>query len=85
MLDFLRTSYTNNNTKTLKDIVIDSLIVAAIVFVASLPSEHMPNAFDIYTAIKAFLYTFVIQIAAEKGIKPYIAKRSRNNDEVEKT
>jgi hypothetical protein len=85
MLDFLRTSYTNGNTKTLKDIVIDSLIVAAIVFVASLPSEHMPSAVEMYIAIKAFLYTFLIQFAVEKGIKPYIAKRSNNNGEVEKT
>jgi hypothetical protein len=85
MLDFLRTSYTNGNTKTLKDIVIDSLIVAAIVFVASLPSEHMPNVVEMYIAIKAFLYTFLIQFAVEKGIKPYIAKRDRNNNEVEKS
>jgi hypothetical protein len=39
--------------------------------------------FDLYIAIRAFSYAFFLQLAIERGLKPYIARRNneRNNGE----
>lgn len=61
----------------MKWILIDSLIIAGIAFVSSLPGDRLPTLYDIYVAVKAFLYSFLIQFMAEKGIKPYWLARRR--------
>jgi len=62
-------------------IVIDSLIIAGIAFVvafvAALPGDRLPTLFDIYVAVKAFLYSFMIQLAVERGLKPARYRRKK--------
>jgi len=59
--------------------IIDSLVIAGIAGLATLPSDRLPYITDLYIAIKAFLYSFLVQIAVERGIKPYLNKNNRNN------
>jgi len=66
-----------NPGKPLKWILIDSLIVAVIAFVSLLPSSRLPTVLDLYVALKAFIYTFVLQIAVERRIKPYYYYRKK--------
>jgi len=58
-------------------IVVDSLIIAGIAFVAALPGDRLPTLFDIYVAVKAFLYSFLIQLAVERGLKPARYRRKK--------
>ena len=60
-----------NPGKPLKWILIDSAIIAGIAALAVLPSDRPPNLVDLYVALKAFLYSFLVQLAIERGIKPY--------------
>jgi len=62
-----------NPGKPIKWIVIDSLIIAGIAFVSALPGNRLPNLMDLYVALKAFAYSFLIQLAVERGIKPRLA------------
>jgi len=59
--------------------IIDSLIIAGIAALAALPGDKIPSTTDLYIAVKAFLYSFLVQIAVERGIKPYLNKNNRNN------
>ena len=59
----------SNETKPFKWMIIDSVIIALIVFVATLPG-HIPSIEDVYLALKAFVFTFFFQLALERGIKP---------------
>ena len=61
-------------------IVLDSLIIAGIAFISVLPSDRLPALLDIYVAVKAFIYSFLIQVAVERGLKPYL---SNNKEERE--
>ena len=48
-------------------IIIDSLIIAGITFVSSLPENRLPNLLDLYVSLRAFLYAFLFQLAIEKA------------------
>lgn len=61
--------------KPLKWILIDSLIIAGIAFVASLPANRLPSLLEFYVALRAFVYAFLVQLAVERGLKPAIKKR----------
>lgn len=65
-------------SKSWKWMVIDSLIIALIAFVASLPSNRLPNLTELYVALKAFAYAFLIQLAVERGLKPAMRKPNNN-------
>jgi hypothetical protein len=62
-------------------IIIDSIIIASIALLASLPSDRLPSLLDLYTALKAFLYSFVVQLAVERGLKPLV--KGKGNEEGE--
>jgi hypothetical protein len=62
-------------------IIIDSIIIASIALLASLPSDRLPSILDLYVALKAFFYSFVVQLAVERGLKPLVKKRSENEGE----
>ena len=68
-----------NNEKPLKWVIIDSLIIAGIAFVSLLPSDRLPSVWDLYVALRAFLYAFLVQTAVELGIKPALDRRVRKN------
>ena len=55
--------------KSIKWIVVDSLIIACIAFVSSLPEARLPTLLDLYIAVRAFIYAFVLQLAVERGLK----------------
>jgi len=78
MLDFAYDPPDRNPGKPLKWILIDSLIIACIAFIASLP-EHIPSLAELYVALKAFAYAFFIQLAVERGLKPYMARRDNGH------
>jgi len=44
--------------------------------VSALP-EHPPSWPELYVAIKAFLYSFFVQLGVEKGYKRFRHKRKR--------
>jgi len=66
--------------KPFKWIVIDSLIVAAFMFIATLPYDRPPTLSELYISIRAFLYFFLFELMFEMGIKPYIYKRRSNGN-----
>ena len=65
-----------NPGKPLKWIIIDSLIIAMIAFLAALPA-HIPTVTDLYVALKGFLISFFVQLAVEKGVKPHSVRSKR--------
>ena len=71
MLDFVwdPPERERNPGKPWRWIVVDSLIVAGIAFVAALPEGRLPTAYDVYVAVKAFAYAFLLQLAVERGLK----------------
>ncbi|MCC6057106.1 MAG: hypothetical protein LM583_10565 [Desulfurococcaceae archaeon] len=79
MLDMIYNPPSRNPGKPIKWILFDSLIIAGIAFLSSLPSDRLPNVFDMYVAVKAFAYSFLIQMAVERGIKPYLARKNDAN------
>jgi hypothetical protein len=56
-------------------IIIDSIIIASIALLASLPADRLPSLLDLYVALKAFFYSFVVQLAVERGLKPLVRSR----------
>ena len=54
--------------------VIDSLVIAGIAFLSALPADRLPNALDVYVALKAFLYSFLLQVAVERGLKKRVRR-----------
>jgi hypothetical protein len=62
-------------------IIIDSIIIASIALLASLPSDRLPSLLDLYVALKAFFYSFVVQLAVERGLKPLV--KGKGNQEGE--
>jgi hypothetical protein len=79
VLDIAYDPPNRKNEKPLKWILIDSFIIAFIAFLSSLPSDRLPNVFDMYVAAKAFAYSFLIQLAVERGLKPYLARKNGDN------
>jgi hypothetical protein len=55
--------------------LIDSAIIAGIAAVAALPSDRLPSTIELYTALKAFAYSFLFQLAVERGLKKYKARK----------
>ena len=78
MLDFTYDPPDRNPGKPWKWIVIDSLIIAGIAFISTLPSDRLPSLLDAYIAVKAFIYAFLIQVAVERGLKPRLNRRNNN-------
>ena len=52
--------------KTTKDMLVDSLLVGAIVFIASLPSTGIPSLDNLYSAIRGFFYYFLAQLIVDR-------------------
>jgi len=75
LLDFAYDPPERNPGKPLKWILIDSLVIAGIAFVAVLPSDRLPSALDIYVAVKAFIYSLLVQLAVERGLKMRLGRR----------
>lgn len=72
MLDMVNRGHNNPNgkdsRKPFKWILVDSAIIALIAMAIVMP-ERIPNAQDLYTMFKAFLAAFIYQLAVERGIK----------------
>ncbi len=80
MLDIAYDPPSRNPGKPWKWIVIDSLIIAGIAFVAALPSDRLPAIYDVYVALRAFVYSFLLQLAVERGLKKYLINKSLNKN-----
>jgi len=80
MLDFAYDPPDRNPGKPWKWIVIDSLVIAGIAFISTLPSDRLPSLLDAYTSLKAFMYAFLIQVAVERGLKPRLNSRNNNDN-----
>jgi len=80
LLDFLYDPPNRNPGKSWIWILIDSLIISGITFISTLPSDRLPSTFDLYISLKSFIYAFLIQVAVERGLKPYLVKRNNNNE-----
>jgi len=72
MLDMINRSHTNpkkkNTRKPWKWMLADSLIVGLIATVASMPST-IPSVAECWVMFKAFLGSFIFQVAVERGLK----------------
>ena len=79
MLDMIYDPPNRSVGKDFKWILLDSLTIAGIAFVAALPADRLPTLFDAYVAVKAFVYSFLIQLATERGIKPWVYKKKNGN------
>jgi hypothetical protein len=55
----------------LKWILVDSAIIAGLAALAALPSDRLPSTVELYIALKAFAYSFLFQLAVERGLKKY--------------
>jgi hypothetical protein len=73
---------TRKMQKPLKWILFDSFVIGLLAFVASLPYDRIPTQLDIYIALRAFLYAFVMQLVVEYGVKPWWRNRRNNNHNV---
>jgi hypothetical protein len=81
VLDFGYDPPERNPGKPWKWMLIDSAVIAGIAFVSVLPADRLPNIFDAYVAVKAFLYAFLVQIAIERGLKPRLKNNENENNE----
>ena len=79
MLDITYDPPTRNPGKPWRWILLDSAIIAAIAAVASLPESRLPTTVELYTALRAFLYSFLVQLAVERGYKAYVHKKSESS------
>jgi len=72
MLDIINRAHTNpgrkNSRKPLKWIFFDSLIVGGLAMAAAMPNT-VPTAADLWVMFKGFLYSFLVQLAIERGVK----------------
>jgi hypothetical protein len=72
VLDMLRREHTNpkriNKQKPMKWIFMDSLVIAGIAVCAAMPST-IPTIADAWIMFKAFMGSFIFQLAIERGIK----------------
>jgi hypothetical protein len=67
-----------NPGKPWRWILADSAIIAGIAFVAALPSDRLPAIYDLYVAVRAFLYSFLLQLAVERGLKKRLINNKTN-------
>ena len=74
----------SNTGKPFKWIIIDSLIIGVIAFLAALPANRIPTLDELYVALRAFAYSFVLQLAVERGLKPQIAASKARSKKVKK-
>lgn len=79
MLDFSYDPPSRNPGKPWKWILIDSAVIAGIAFIASLPGDRLPSLLDLYVAVRAFIYSFLVQVAVERGLKPYLSKKGSSS------
>jgi surface polysaccharide O-acyltransferase-like enzyme len=72
MLDLVNRSHKDpegrNSQKSLRWILVDSVIIGMIAMCAAMPST-IPTAADLWVMFKAFLGSFVLQLAVERGLK----------------
>jgi hypothetical protein len=72
MLDIINRSHNDpeniNSQKSFKWILLDSIIIGVIGMCASMPST-IPTVADLWVMFKAFLGSFLLQIAVERGLK----------------
>ena len=72
MLDMVNRSHTNphrrNSRKPFKWILADSIIVGLIAMTSTMPSTP-PSIESLWVMFKAFLTSFVLQLAIERGVK----------------
>lgn len=80
MLDFSYDPPDRNPAKPLVWMIIDAAIIAAISFIAALPIDRLPNLTEVYIALRAFAYSFLLQLAVERGIKPRLNNRSKEDN-----
>ena len=77
VLDLVHRGYQNpdgkNKPKPMKWILLDSVVIGLIAFCAVMPST-VPTAVEVWVMFKAFLGSFVFQLAVERGIKPTLSK-----------
>jgi heme/copper-type cytochrome/quinol oxidase subunit 4 len=57
-----------NSRKPLKWMLVDSVIIGLIALATVMP-ERVPTAADLWLMFKAFLYSFMFQLAVERGLK----------------
>jgi hypothetical protein len=76
VLDFAYDPPERNPGKPLKWILLDSLIIAGIALIAALPADRLPTLLDLYVALRAFLYSLLVQLAVERGLKPRLRSKS---------
>jgi len=55
-------------SKTTKDMILDSLLVALVVFIASLPMNNIPTLCNLYDALRGFLYYFIVQLIIDRAM-----------------
>jgi hypothetical protein len=79
MLDILYDPHNRNSRKPLKWILFDSFVIGLVAFAASLPHDRIPTQLDLYIALRAFIYSFAMQLLVEYGIKPYWRNTKNNN------
>jgi len=73
-----------NLGKPLKWILLDSLIIAGIAFVSALPTDRLPDIYDVYVGVRGFFYALLIQLAVERGIKPHMRRNNTVHASVKK-
>jgi hypothetical protein len=54
---------------------VDSAIIAGLAALAVLPSDRLPSTVELYIALKAFAYSFLFQLAVERGLKKYKSRK----------
>ena len=77
MLDISYDPPSRSRGKPFKWIIMDSLIIACIAFLATLPAGKPPTIEELYVALKTFAYAFLAQLAIERGLKPYVERASK--------
>ena len=68
-------------SKSWKWIIVDSLIIACLALVAALPEARLPTLAELYTAVRAFIYAFVLQLAIERGLRAKGDKEAEESKE----
>jgi len=69
--------------KSPRDILLDSLIVGLIVFIASLPATSIPDPQNIYSAVRGFFYYFLAQIAIDRTMVSIVKRQLKGNNNEE--
>jgi len=69
VLDIAHDPPTQGKEKAWRWILIDSLIIACLTLVATLPETRPPSLEELYAALRAFFYALLLQLAVERGLK----------------